>query len=148
MMIALPNKNPSVSEDQSNLTLIHHITLPNDTVLVGNVMVFIYSEDDIGGRLISQPLNSSGTSQASPKGQMVQKFNLEKANVTLTSKLIKNFTTSQFQVDSIFKIGLLSSIDALPTVIHDMKYIFVITSSGKDDHQNEQQYFIFLCKVR
>ena len=77
--IALPNKNPSVSEDQSNLTLIHHITLPNDTVLVGNVMVFIYSEDDIGGRLISQPLNSSGTSQASPKGQMVQKFNLEKA---------------------------------------------------------------------
>ena len=104
--IALPNKNPSVSEDQSNLTLIHHITIPNDTVLVGNVMVFIYSEDDIGGRLISQPLNSSGTSQASPKGQMVQKFNLEKANVTLTSKLIKNFTISQFQVDSIFKIGL------------------------------------------
>ena len=34
----------------------------------------------------------------------------------------------------------------LDLVIHDMKYIFVITSCGKDDHQNEQQYLIFCAK--
>lgn len=68
-------------------------------------MVFIYHDDDIGGRLISLPVNTSGTTQALSEAQMKSKFKLEMANVTLTSQLIKNSTTNKYKGKSINKDG-------------------------------------------
>ena len=68
-------------------------------------MVFIYPDDDIGGRLISLPVNTSGTTQALSEAQMKSKFKLEMANVTLTSQLIKNSTTNKYKGKSINKDG-------------------------------------------
>lgn len=104
----MPEKNISVSQDQSVLTLTSCISLPNDTKFVTNIEVLGYTGDKTSGRLIYGPV-ALGTLQASPKAEMVHKFNLEKANVTLTSKLTKNLTTNQFEVKSIFRIGLTSS---------------------------------------
>ena len=72
---------------------------------LGNVMVFIYPDDDISGRLISLPVNTSGTTQALSEAQMKSKFKLEMANVTLTSQLIKNSTTNKYKGKSINKDG-------------------------------------------
>ena len=143
--ITLPTENITISGDQSDLILTINITLPNDTVSVENVMVFAYSDDDIGGRLISRPVNTSGTTQASPESQMVRRFKLETANVTLTSQLTKNSTTNRFKVRAMFKIALTcSTLYRQSYVIR--KIVFVVTSRGKDDRQNEQQYLILYSK--
>ena len=68
-------------------------------------MVFVYPDDDIGCRLISLPVNTSGTTQALSEAQMKSKFKLEMANVTLTSQLIKNSTTNKYKGKSINKDG-------------------------------------------
>ena len=68
-------------------------------------MVFVYPDDDIGSRLISLPVNTSGTTQALSEAQMKSKFKLEMANVTLTSQLIKNSTTNKYKGKSINKDG-------------------------------------------
>ena len=143
--ITLPTENITISGDQSDLILTINITLPNDTVSVENVMVFAYTDDDIGGRLISRPVNTSGTTQASPESQMVRRFKLETANVTLTSQLTKNSTTNRFKVRAMFKIALsCSTLYRQSYVIR--KIVFVVTSRGKDDRQNEQQYLILYSK--
>lgn len=143
--ITLPTENITISGDQSDLILTINITLPNDTVSVENVMVFAYTDDDIGGRLISRPVNTSGTTQASPESQMVRRFKLETANVTLTSQLTKNSTTNRFEVRAMFKIALTcSTLYRQSYVIR--KIVFVVTSHGKDDRQNEQQYLILYSK--
>nr|XP_058942886.1 uncharacterized protein LOC131771140 isoform X2 [Pocillopora verrucosa] len=143
--ITLPTENISLSEDQSDLTLTTNITLPNGTVSVGNVMVFVFTDDDLGGRLISHPVNTSGITQASAKAQMVRKFKLETANVTLSSVLTKDSTTNRFKVRSIFKIALsYSTLYRQSFVIR--KIVLVVTSHGKHDHQNEQLYLIFYTK--
>lgn len=137
----MPEKNISVSRDQSILILTACITLPIDTVLATNVEVLGYTSNKTGGRLISGAVNS-GTSHASQHAQMVREFNLEKANVTLTSKLTKNHTTNLFQVESIFRIGLPSS-----TLYHHSpvirKIVVVVTSYGKENLKNEQLFSIF-----
>lgn len=143
--ITLPTENISLSEDQSDLTLTTNITLPNGTVSVGNVMVFVFTDDDLGGRLISHPVNTSGITQASAKAQMVREFKLETANVTLSSVLTKDPTTNRFKVRSIFKIALsYSTLYRQSFVIR--KIVLVVTSHGKHDHQNEQLYLIFYTK--
>ena len=132
--ITLPTENISLSEDQSDLTLTTNITLPNGTVSVGNVMVFVFTDDDLGG-----------ITQASAKAQMVRKFKLETANITLSSVLTKDSTTNRFKVRSIFKIALsYSTLYRQSFVIR--KIVLVVTSHGKHDHQNEQLYLIFYTK--
>lgn len=131
------------------LTLQTNITLPVDTVSVGNIMVFVYDANGLGGRLISRVASTSGISQASPEAQMVRQLRLEKANITLTSKVTKNPTTNQSQVGSEFKIRLTeSTLHRHFLVIR--KILFVVTSYGKlgeaDDHQNEQLFLIFYTK--
>lgn len=91
----LLTENITIPENQSDLIQTTNIALPNDNVSLGNVMVFVYLDDDIGGRLISLPVNTSGTTQALSEAQMKSKFKLEMANVTLTSQLIKNSTTNK-----------------------------------------------------
>lgn len=91
----LLTENITIPENQSDLIQTTNIALPNDNVSLGNVMVFVYPDDDIGGRLISLPVNTSGTTQALSEAQMKSKFKLEMANVTLTSQLIKNSTTNK-----------------------------------------------------
>ncbi|XP_066017159.1 uncharacterized protein [Pocillopora verrucosa] len=127
------------------MILTANITLPDDTASVGNVLVYVYTEDDIGGRLFSHPVNTSGTTQASPEAQMVRKFKLETANVTLASQLTKNSTTNRFKVRAVFKIALSSSTLYLQSLMI-RKILFVVTSYGKDDHQNEKLYLIFYSK--
>ena len=140
--ITLPDRNVTVPEDQSGLTLRTSITLPDDTLSVGDVEVYVYSEDD-GGRLISRPANASGTTQASLEAQMVRRFKL--ANITLASQVTKNSTTNRFRVTSIFKIELSSSsLYRQPFVIRKVVVVFI--SFGIDDHRNEQQYVIFYVK--
>ena len=143
--ITLPTENITVSEHQSDMILTANITLPDDTASVGNVLVYVYTEDDIGGRLFSHPVNTSGTTQASPEAQMVRKFKLETANVTLASQLTKNSTTNRFKVRAVFKIALSSSTLYLQSLMI-RKILFVVTSYGKDDHQNEKLYLIFYSK--
>lgn len=141
----MPTENITISGDQSDLILTINITLPNDTVSVENVMVFVYTDGDIGGRLISRPVNTSGTTQASPESQMVRRFKLETANVTLASQLTKNSTTNRFKVRAMFKIALsCSTLYRQSYVIR--KIVFVVTSRGKDDRRNEQQYVILYSK--
>lgn len=131
------------------LTLQTNITLPVDTVSVGNVMVFVYDVDGPGGRLISQPANTSDISQASPRAQMVRQLKLEEANITLTSKLTKNRTTNQFQVGLEFKLRLTRSMLYNHSFVI-RKVLFVVTSYSKlgeaDDHQNDQLFLIFYTK--
>ena len=91
----LLTENITIPENQSDLIQTTNIALPNDNVSLGNVMVFVYPDDDIGGRLISLPVNTSGTTQALSEAQMKSKFKLEMANVTLNSQLIKNSTTNK-----------------------------------------------------
>ena len=143
--ITLPTENITVSEHQSDMILTANITLPDDTASVGNVLVYVYTEDDIGGRLFSHPVNTSGTTQASPEAQTVRKFKLETANVTLASQLTKNSTTNRFKVRAVFKIALSSSTLYLQSLMI-RKILFVVTSHGKDDHQNEKLYLIFYSK--
>ena len=143
--ITLPTENITVSEHQSDLILTANITLPNDTVSVGNVLVFVYTEDDIGGRLLSHPVNTSSTTRASPEAQMVREFKLETANVTLTSQLTKTSTTNRFKVRAMFKIALSSSTLYRQSYMI-RKILFVFTSYGQDDRRNEKQYLIFYSK--
>lgn len=142
--ITLPDRNVTVPEDQSGLTLRTSITLPDDTLSVGDVEVYVYSEDD-GGRLISRPANASGTTQASPEAEMVRRFKLETANITLASQVTKNSTTNRFRVTSIFKIELSSSsLYRQQFVIRKVVVVFI--SFVIDEHRNEQQYLIFYVK--
>ena len=143
--ITLPTENITVSEHQSDLILTANITLPNDTVSVGNVLVFVYTEDGIGGRLLSHPVNTSSTTRASPEAQMVREFKLETANVTLTSQLTKTSTTNRFKVRAMFKIALSSSTLYRQSFMM-RKILFVFTSYGQDNRRNEKQYLIFYSK--
>ncbi|PFX31284.1 uncharacterized protein LOC111322485 isoform X2 [Stylophora pistillata] len=131
------------------LTLWANITLPVDTVSVGNIMVFVYDANGLGGRLISRLANTSGISQASPDAQMIHELRLEKANITLTSKVTKNPTTNQSQVGSEFKIHLTGS-TLYQHFFVIQKVLFVVTSYSKlgeaDDHQNDQLFLMFYTK--
>lgn len=139
----MPEKNISVSQDQSVLTLTSCISLPNDTKFVTNIEVLGYTGDKTSGRLIYGPV-ALGTFQASPEAERVREFNLEKANVTLTSKLTKNLTTNQFEVKSIFRIGLTSSTLYYHTPLI-RKIVVVVSSDGKEnlENQNEELFSIF-----
>ena len=125
------------------MTLTSCISLPNDTKFVTNIEVLGYTGDKTSGRLIYGPV-ALGTFQASPEAERVREFNLEKANVTLTSKLTKNLTTNQFEVKSIFRIGLTSSTLYYHTPLI-RKIVVVVSSDGKEnlENQNEELFSIF-----